>query len=154
MEGKMGCSEGDCINGVGRYVYRSGIYTGQFRSGAPRGEGVYLFTNGDRYEGYGENFKKEKYGTYHYHTGDRYVGEWKNDRRHGYGIYYYASGDRYVGQWVDNVKKGEGSYSYSNGDRFDGTFEEDKPHGKGVLTGREGTVKKGYWVYGAFAGNR
>jgi len=152
--GTQGCIEGNCVNGVGKSVYMSGTYTGQFKDGAPLGEGVFLFTNGDRYEGYSENFKKEKYGTYHYHTGDRYVGEWKGDRRDGYGIYYYSSGDRYVGQWKDDVKKGEGVYHYANGSRHEGAFEMDKPHGKGVFSTRDGSVKKGYWVYGTYAGER
>lgn len=147
----QGCIEGNCVSGTGRYSYPTGIYSGQFKDGVPRGEGVFTFVNGDRYEGFNINFKKENYGTYHYHTGDRYVGQWKNDRREGYGIYYYARGDRYVGQWTADVKKGEGTYHYSDGNRYEGLFSDDKPHGRGVLYSRDGSVKKGHWVYGVYA---
>lgn len=149
-----GCLEGNCVNGTGRYSYSTGVYAGHFKDGVPNGEGVYSFANGDRYEGFNINFKKESYGTYLYHTGERYVGQWKNDRRDGYGIYYYASGDQYVGQWLDDVKKGAGTYHYKNGDRYEGAFSADKPHGKGTLYGRDGTVKTGYWVFGEYSGNR
>jgi hypothetical protein len=149
-----GCLEGNCENGIGKFATQSGVYTGQFKGGIPLGDGIFIFANGDRYEGYTENYKKEKYGTYYYRTGERYVGEWKNDAREGQGIYYYSNGDKYVGQWIGDVKKGNGVYYYRNGDRFEGTFEADKPHGAGALHRHDGTVKKGFWVYGQYAGNK
>ncbi len=153
-EPAYGCLEGNCINGIGKYSTQTGVYTGNFKGGVPYGEGTFVFTNGDRYEGYNENYKKEKYGTYFYRSGERYVGEWKNDVREGQGIYYYSNGDKYVGQWRGNIKKGKGVYHYRNGDRFEGCFDADRPHGAGVLYRNNGTVQKGFWVYGQYAGQK
>ncbi len=149
-----GCLEGNCTNGIGKYATQSGVYTGKFKGGVPYGEGTFVFTNGDRYEGYNENFKKMKYGTYFYRSGERYVGEWKNDVREGQGVYYYSNGDKYAGQWVGDIKKGKGVYHYRNGERFEGGFDADKPHGAGVLYRNDGTVKKGFWVFGQYAGQK
>lgn len=53
------------------------------------GEGVYIYSNGERYEGKIVNGKKHGFGTYYYANGNIYEGEWSNDLKHGKGKYEY-----------------------------------------------------------------
>ncbi len=57
----------------------------------PHGEGVYLWTNNDRYEGH-----------------------WENGLRHGYGVNRWASGDTYAGMWENDLQKGDGQMVYAS----------------------------------------
>ncbi len=72
-----GCTKGDCINGVGVYVWQSGqYYEGDFRGGKQNGA-----------------------GTYYWPDGSKYVGEWKDARRHGKGIYFFPDMKQRAGIW-------------------------------------------------------
>ncbi len=81
--GRVGCTEGDCKNGRGTYIYQDGIakYTGTFTSGMPDGKGVIYYSNGERYKG-----------------------EWALGSFNGEGILYLPDGTEVVGFWK------EGSY--------------------------------------------
>lgn len=42
---------------------------------------------------------------YIYTNGNRYEGSWLNDKKHGYGVYHYVSlGERYEGEWENGEK--------------------------------------------------
>lgn len=44
---------------------------------------------------------KEGNGVYYYTNGNKYEGGWKNDLKHGHGVYYnFVNGEKYEGQWV------------------------------------------------------
>ena len=44
---------------------------------------------------------KEGNGVYYYTNGNKYEGGWKNDLKNGHGIYYnFVNGEKYEGQWV------------------------------------------------------
>jgi len=46
-------------------------------------------------------------GVYLYVNGNKYEGEWANDKKNGRGCYtYFASGEKYDGQWTDGEKHG------------------------------------------------
>jgi len=47
------------------------------------GPGIFIMSNGDRYEGNYVNNKREGEGTYYYVDGSKYVGSFKNGRREG-----------------------------------------------------------------------
>jgi len=76
-----GCVAGNCSNGIG----------------------VYIWKNGERYEGDFSGSKQNGKGTYHWPDRSKYVGEWKNARRHGKGIYYFPNLKKKSGIWRDGV---------------------------------------------------
>lgn len=60
------------------------------------GKGVYLYANGNRYEGmylndkkHGDGILNKHIGTFYFHNGAKYVGEWKDNKMHGKGIIFY-----------------------------------------------------------------
>lgn len=50
---------------------------------------------------------KEGKGIYLYADGDEYNGEWKNDLQNGKGIYKFSNGDRYEVNYLDGERTGE-----------------------------------------------
>ena len=97
-------------------------YVGSWDNGAPAGEGVITYKNGDRYEGSWNGWQREGYGVFTSADGERYEGYWLNDQKHGYGIEINKKGDRYEGNWEKNLKHGEGKLVCADGDRFEGTW--------------------------------
>jgi len=96
---KGGCAEGDCNNGTGIFVYE----------------------NGDCYEG--EN---------------------KNNIRHGHGIMHYRNwGEKYDGSWIDDNRVGRGTLNFTNGDTYIGEFKLNVPWGIGVYRYADGYVEQG-----------
>ena len=105
------------------------------------GPGVYLWENGDKFEGEFVNGQPEGKGSYNFIEGDKYVGQFKDGFFHGEGILYYAEGDSWEGEWYegemlckempcsfseddvrrfldfkDNIDPCEGIYRYQNSD--------------------------------------
>lgn len=76
-----GCVKGDCNNGIG----------------------VYIWKNGERYEGKFSGGKQNGSGTYYWPDNSKYVGEWKNARRHGKGVYFFPDSKRKSGIWRDGA---------------------------------------------------
>ena len=52
-KGQIGCISGDCINGIGVYIYKGGAarYEGPFRNGKAHGKGTIQYANGEHYVG-------------------------------------------------------------------------------------------------------
>jgi len=98
---KGGCAEGDCNNGTGIFVYN----------------------NGDCYEGANENNIRHGRGVMHYKTwGEKYDGTWANDNRVGRGVLTFNNGDSYTGDFKLNVPWGIGVYRYADGSTEQGEF--------------------------------
>jgi len=93
-----------------------------------KGRGTFFFKNGEVYEGFWNNNKKEGVGTFNYINGERYYGEWKDNKKHGKGILHYLDGSRFIGQ-----------------------FRNNKKHGMGELVHKEGVVFYEEWVQGMLA---
>ncbi|MEZ5042693.1 MAG: caspase family protein [Saprospiraceae bacterium] len=75
----IGCVEGDCQNGYGKYVYRDGAkYEGTFKNGFPHGRGVVIYQNGERYEGEMANAAFSGFGTLFMQDGLKASGYWKD----------------------------------------------------------------------------
>ena len=55
------------------------------------GDGLYLYSNGDKYKGKFEKGMKKGRGVYIYRNGATYEGEWDNDKKSGNGTYIYIN---------------------------------------------------------------
>ena len=75
---KEGCTDGDCIDGFGTFIFRSGAkYTGTFNNGQPEGQGTMTYTNGEKYSGDWVSGKYEGEGTLYIHNGSKVSGYWR-----------------------------------------------------------------------------
>lgn len=76
----QGCKEGDCKNGTGIYVYRSGeVYSGTFKNDKRHGNGSIVYKDGDRFSGNFQNDKKSGIGTYKFASGAVFSGRFYED---------------------------------------------------------------------------
>ena len=53
------------------------------------------------------------YGVYVWSSGDKYEGFWKNDKRNGQGTYTHAGGYVRKGKWIDNAYQRPQPYTRS-----------------------------------------
>lgn len=109
------CIEGDCVNGIGTYVFKSGNkYEGQWRNCKREGWGRVTFSNGDVYEG--DFFDNEFHGkgTYYFNNGTKYEGEYVNGKEMN-GYYTSPSGGWAEISGGQLVEKPQPQIIYSNG---------------------------------------
>ncbi|GBF49125.1 MORN repeat protein [Leptospira ryugenii] len=108
---KKGCVEGDCVNGLGKYIYDNGdIYTGSFK-----------------------NDLREGKGQFEYVDGEKFVGNYLADQKDGAGEYFFKNGDKYVGEFKSGQINGKGIYTFQDGKSLNGEFKNDGMEGKGTL---------------------
>ncbi len=76
----VGCIEGDCENGWGKYVFveTGARYEGYFQNGQPHGQGIMFFAEGDWYEGTFRQGVFDGQGTYHSLDGTVQRGIWQD----------------------------------------------------------------------------
>ncbi len=142
------CLHGDCWNGTGTYLYKSGAeYTGTFKSGKINGEGTLLFSNGNVYTGRWKDDYREGKGNLVFTDGGFYTGSFKKSQFSGKGEFNYANGDLYIGDWEKNVPEGNGEYSFANGDHYEGQFKGGKFHGDGTMLYAAGSQYTGQWAH-------
>ena len=77
---RIGCIQGNCING----------------------QGTYTNADGDKYVGEWWYDKRNGQGTCTYANGNKYEGEWKEGEYNGRGTYTYADGSIKRGIWKNN----------------------------------------------------
>ncbi len=77
----IGCIEGNCDEGVGKY----------------------LFANGDKFNGEWLGGMRSGYGRYDYKNGDWYLGDFKNDIIEGKGSLHLLSGIIISGVWGNYI---------------------------------------------------
>ena len=111
----------------------------------PQGEFKRIEIDGDLFEGYFINGKKNGRGKYTWANGDVYDGMWKDDKRCGRGRISWSNGASFDGEWHDGKKHGRGTYTWANGDIFDGNWVDDKRTGKGRITRSSGESFDGEW---------
>ncbi len=58
-------------------------------------QSVFIFSNGNKYEGQTKDGKMHGRGTNTWSNGDKYVGDWVDGSRTGNGIYTWPSGNKY-----------------------------------------------------------
>lgn len=134
---KMGCITGNCVNGIGKYVWVDGnTYVGEFKDDQVTG-----------------------FGTFYYHNNDVYVGTRKNTKRHGYGKYISNNGNitsSYVNNGVETNTKVEDYKAIYDVDKTKrGCISGDCENGQGIyiFTGKwDGDIYIGMWKNGVMDG--
>ncbi len=141
------CLSGDCFNGTGTYLYKSGAeYTGTFKNGKINGKGTLLFSNGNIYKGFWKDDYREGKGNLVFIDGGYYTGDFKKSQFSGFGEFNYPNGDLYIGDWEKNVPEGKGEYSFASGDQYNGQFEGGQFHGQGSMLYAAGGQYIGQWA--------
>lgn len=51
-----------------------------------------IYENGEKYEGFKENGKRNGKGKVYFRDGGAYDGDWKNDSMWGFGVLFYDNG--------------------------------------------------------------
>ncbi|XP_071503807.1 uncharacterized protein [Diadema setosum] len=120
-------------------------------------KGVFVFPNGDRYEG--DYIKTDDgalercgYGNHITTDGQRYEGQWSSDKMNGQGKLTHPSGSVYEGEFADNQFHGKGTYTWPNGAVFDGTFSENRMEGEGQFTDTDKQIWSGAFHFRAAPG--
>jgi len=105
------CISGDCKNGSGTMVTKTGKYVGEFKKGKLDGQGIFIFKDGKKYEG---EFKKNKIqglGTLiSTLNGETYTGEWKNNKIIK-GTLIFTDGRKYEGKFKKGQTTSEGTWT-------------------------------------------
>ena len=75
---QTGCISGNCNNGFGIYVWENGDkYEGEFVNGLMEGQGLYTFSNGNYYKGNWKRAKYDGYGKLVFSDGTIQEGNWQ-----------------------------------------------------------------------------
>jgi len=102
------------------------VFSGSSSTGGSTGEYKITYKNGDVYEGYLVNDKRNGKGKYTYANGDVYEGGYVNDLQNGKGKYTFKSGNVFEGEWVDDKRAGSGKMTYPDGRVEEGIWEDNK----------------------------
>ncbi len=122
------------------------LFEGYFLNGKKNGRGKYIWANGDVYDGMWKDGKRCGRGRISWSNGASFDGEWHDGKKHGRGTYTWADGTYYEGEFADGNFNGFGKKVYSSGDVYEGQWKDDKREGSGKYTSQQG------WVYtGDFA---
>jgi hypothetical protein len=77
--------------------------------------GIFIFPNGDRYDGAFRNDLPDGQGVYSLSTGELYTGEFRDGAFNGNGALVFPDGSKYVGQFRDGAYDGMGIEYLANG---------------------------------------
>lgn len=128
-------------------------YQGERNSfGRFHGQGTYITSLGEKYQGQWVDGKKSGQGTYTWKNGDQYTGQWEDNKRNGMGKMSYGNGNSYEGEWVANKAQGDGTLYFKNKDVYSGLFKDGQPSGQGKMTFANGDKFSGRWQAGQMSG--
>lgn len=154
------------IHGIGVCYYTDGSkYQGEWQHRYPHGKGTKIYADGHQHTGLWMKGKpvnesgkflvehvvpdKEEYEF----ITDIQSGCIDGDCQNGQGTFAYPDGSKYDGQFKQGRITGLGTWYFANGERYVGSFANNFPHGKGVLYRLDGSVLKGEWKEGEYAGS-
>lgn len=126
------CISGDCENGNGIYVLSNGArYEGAFTSGQPDGKGRLIYKTGDLYDGHFVNGEYHGQGKYTYSDGGNCEGTFF-EGNFVKGVMTDPKGGKGTGNFKDDQLFGLGEYKMSNGELYKGNFEDGEFNGQGT----------------------
>ena len=157
------------FHGKGTFEPQSGgKWVAEWKNGLKHGEATYSSSKGviSRIEAEFTNDVMNGHAIYIYKNGNKYDGQVCNGKRHGIGIMTCAKTDlgqniiwsswddnsEYAGEWKSNKRDGIGKYSWPNGDIYEGEWHQSKKHGIGIKTYKNGKIEDGFWENDIFVG--
>ena len=120
------------------------LFEGYFLNGKKNGRGKYIWANGNVYDGNWVDGKCTGKGRISWSSGASFDGEWK-DNQMSEGKYSYADGSVYEGSFKNGKRDGYGKRIYTSGDKYEGRWQSGSRNGKGVYTWADGDVYDGEW---------
>merc|ERR1719494_1553174 len=111
-------------------------------------KGVYMFPNGDKYDGEINHsvdgvIMTSGYGKHQSVEGVVYEGNWQEDKMNGRGKLVHPSGAIYEGDFSNNMMHGQGKYIFPDASVYEGPFLENRMQGHGDFTDSSGQVWTG-----------
>ena len=126
--------------------YNGNIYQGYFSNGKKNGFGIiFYFNNISIFRGKFEN-DNLKFGTLSFPNGKFYRGNFVDNKYNGYGM-LYGGNYIYEGQFKNGKKFGYGVYKTKDG-IYEGEFQEDTYYGFGKWSWNNGDSYFGFWQNG------
>ena len=122
------CIEGDCVNGNGIYLFPNGDkYDGEFKRGEINGDGVYTYPDRSEYIGKFVNGVRHGQGTLKIVDGITFIGQWANDLPNGKGVKILADGMQYSGEFKNGLMYGSGTLVMSDNSKLAIKWNNAKP---------------------------
>ena len=102
-------------NCLGEIKYSDGLYVGEISNKQANGQGIFTWTNGDKYTGKFKDNNMDGFGTYIRFDGFKYEGQWNNGKADEYGKMTFSDGSIYEGGIKDGNSHGEGAFKSIDG---------------------------------------
>jgi hypothetical protein len=97
---------------------------GPYKDGKKNGKGTYYFANANKFIGDWIDDHRTGQCVFLWTNGDRYEGQIKDGYFNGNGTKYFANGNKYTGDWFNDKMEGHGIYTWPNGDRYERKYSE------------------------------
>ena len=122
-------------------------YKGNYHVGKRDGYGKIAYNNGDWYEGYWSENKRNGTGTYFCASDNsEYTGNWRDNLKQGPGTMKLRNGNVIEGEWNENILQAEFvTIYYNDGSKYQGSMVNEKKHGRGVMLYPSGSRYEGEW---------